>query len=486
MASKGIEKNASIQQEADSTLEQQRLLEINSSIRQQIDLTLEQQRLRKIQKNLNDDLNESSSTASISSSSTTRKRISPRLADRQTKKVKTYKTPDSIKLPNQFCNVGSNLLTLADSIVVTGSKSNYFYGLSKNNIIDIDDDSIGSQLKLLNTSKKAKVLNQKFRSNFTNDSFDFSHITNINKIKNIKSLRKHLKEVEVFFPQNKKDRILKKLLYSILDFHSNEPKKMMNDYWKRCSEQSLIVKFWGYLFEVFFGYDDSETFLQWGDTLSLEHKNMDGMTIRLDLRIIISRMNDEGSLEVGTGEFASALTINNTKLYKDKLKSVLVSKAHLNNIIKNMKNATPAAIKNIKIPLVQIMGATCYVYSLSLVDKKLYCMQEVCSFVYPRSYLGIENGSLHDMLNCMAKIKSMLEDVRDMQMKYSQDTSSDMEKLYGKKKPPKPFNYDEYISEVINVLATDIQDDNDYNEPETDYFYDKKTDDSTEEADDNE
>ncbi|KAI7858395.1 hypothetical protein BDC45DRAFT_531596 [Circinella umbellata] len=103
-------------------------------------------------------------------------------------------TPDSIKLPNQFCNVGSNLLTLAlaDSIVVTGSKSNYFYGLSKNNIIDIDDDSIGSQLKLLNTSKKAKVLNQKFRSYFTNDSFDFSHITNINKIKNITSLRKHL------------------------------------------------------------------------------------------------------------------------------------------------------------------------------------------------------------------------------------------------------------------------------------------------------
>ena len=116
-------------------------------------------------------------------------------------------------------------------------------------------------------------------------------------------------------------------------------------------------------------------------------------------------MNDEGSLEVGTGEFASALAINNTKLYKDKLKSILVSKAHLNNIIKNMKNATSAAIKSIKIPVVQIMGATCYVYSLSLVDKKVYCVQDVCSFVYPRSYLGIENGSLNDMLNGMAKIK---------------------------------------------------------------------------------
>ena len=75
-------------------------------------------------------------------------------------------------------------------------------------------------------------------------------------------------------------------------------------------------------------------------------------------------MNDEGSLEVGTGEVASALVINNTKCYKDKLKYILVSKAHLNNIIKNMKNVTPAAIKSIKIPVVQIMGATCYVHSL--------------------------------------------------------------------------------------------------------------------------
>ena len=48
------------------------------------------------------------------------------------------------------------------------------------------------------------------------------------------------------------------------------------------------------------------------------------------------------------------------------------------------------------------------------------------------------------------------------------------------------MNYDEYISEVINVLASDIQDDNDDNEPETNYFYNKETDDFTEEADDNE
>ena len=111
--------------------------------------------------------------------------------------------------------------------------------LGKNNILDVDDDSIGSQLNLLNTSKKAKVFNQKFRSNFTNDSWDFSHITKIKKvrkkgrtlgktsklvilmiilflqIKDKESMKKHLKEVEIFFPRNKKDRILKKLLYSM-------------------------------------------------------------------------------------------------------------------------------------------------------------------------------------------------------------------------------------------------------------------------------
>ena len=81
----------------------------------------------------------------------------------------------------------------------------------------------------------------------------------------------------------------------------------------------------------------------------------------------------------------------------------------------------------------------------------------------------------------------MLESVRNIQIKYSQDTSSDMEKLYGKKKQPKPFNYNEYISGVINVLLTsDTEEDNDDNEPETNDFYDTETDDFTEEADDNE
>ena len=55
------------------------------------------------------------------------------------------------------------------------------------------------------------------------------------------------------------------------------------------NKQSLIVKFWGYLFEVFFGYDDSKTFLQWyvygegGITKNNEYENLLTASIKHNL-----------------------------------------------------------------------------------------------------------------------------------------------------------------------------------------------------------
>ncbi|KAL7308115.1 hypothetical protein PS15m_012009 [Mucor circinelloides] len=50
------------------------------------------------------------------------------------------------------------------------------------------------------------------------------------------------------------------------------------------SEQSYVVKFWGYLFEEYFGAR-RDIYLQWGDTTSKSYKEAD-LGFRLDLRII--------------------------------------------------------------------------------------------------------------------------------------------------------------------------------------------------------
>ncbi|CAO3576126.1 unnamed protein product [Absidia cylindrospora] len=100
---------------------------------------------------------------------------------------------------------------------------------------------------------------------------------------------------------SKQQRVYRNVLAHILDQHVYKPKMFSDDVLNHCSEQSLVVKFWGPVFEHFFGYDDN-IFLQWGDTLSTCHKDM-GMTRRLDLRIIAT--TNSSTMEVSTGEFAS-------------------------------------------------------------------------------------------------------------------------------------------------------------------------------------
>ncbi|KAI7847683.1 hypothetical protein BDC45DRAFT_451461, partial [Circinella umbellata] len=64
---------------------------------------------------------------------------------------------------------------------------------------------------------------------------------------------------------------------------------------------------------------------------------------------------------------------------QDKLNSVLTSKAHLNSILNTMKFMTSDIIKKVNMPIIHIKGTECYIYSLSLVDKQVYCVQDVCT-----------------------------------------------------------------------------------------------------------
>ncbi|KAI9269224.1 hypothetical protein BDA99DRAFT_435268, partial [Phascolomyces articulosus] len=160
---------------------------------------------------------------------------------------------------------------------------------------------------------------------------------------------------------------------------------LTDQYWRRCSEQSIIVKFWANIFETFFHPYKKRLFRLFRN---LPMVDMNGWTMRLDLRFLVSTLEShdfDGSeqVEAAAGKFASSFNTSVTKLYEDKLKPVLVSKVHLNSVLQATKFIPPSTIGNTILPIVQIMGPSYYIYGLSVVDKEVYCLQKVCSFVYP-------------------------------------------------------------------------------------------------------
>ncbi|KAG1457734.1 hypothetical protein G6F46_008380 [Rhizopus delemar] len=109
------------------------------------------------------------------------------------------------------------------------------------------------------------------------------------------------------------------------------------------------------------------------DTI-LDGCKTDSMTSRLNLRIII---NGKKKLDCCNGEFARRAATNESKLYYDNSKATLAAKCHLNHIITTAPHLTPKIIPMITISIIQIMGLSCHVCCLSLVDKGLYAAQDI-------------------------------------------------------------------------------------------------------------
>ncbi|KAG2197478.1 hypothetical protein INT47_003086 [Mucor saturninus] len=89
-----------------------------------------------------------------------------------------------------------------------------------------------------------------------------------------------------------------------------------------CSEQSLNIKFWPYLFECLFGGNE-DVFLQWGETKAADC-TAEALDFKLDLRITVGIEQEQH--EVATAELAKNKSTTESKLYNDKLKLALVTK----------------------------------------------------------------------------------------------------------------------------------------------------------------
>ncbi|KAG0166061.1 hypothetical protein DFQ28_009056 [Apophysomyces sp. BC1034] len=291
-------------------------------------------------------------------------------------------------------------------------------------------------MALLQISKKSRLITRTLADDGKALGMDFDEVFSTTKIENRKPAMKKMTTLEQYKPTNKLCRRIRNTVLYILDQHVYDSNMLSDNCLKNCSEQSLIIKFWSYAFEQLLG-SGSDVFLQWGDTLSSQAKDI-GAVSRLDLRIII--YNQTADIEASTGEFANHNTINKSKLYGDRLKSVLASKVHLNYLLSSMKSLSGNDVKTIKLPVIQVMGLSCYVYSLCLVDQRLYYLRNVCEFTYPRTFQQLKNGVLDKFIGGLLKIRGMLSDVKWAMGNYNRNTSNNMKNILEEKKKSPTFS----------------------------------------------
>lgn len=139
-----------------------------------------------------------------------------------------------------------------------------------------------------------------------------------------------------------------------------------------------------------------------GDTLSVESTDAN-LDFRLDLRVLVP--TEKGRIEAATDEIASCKTTITSKLYGDKLQSVLASKCHFNHLISKLRSIGPHKLKTIYIPIVQIMGLSCTVHALSLADKQLYFVQNVLAFEFRRTYHELQANGIGKILNGFRELR---------------------------------------------------------------------------------
>ncbi|KAI7852097.1 hypothetical protein BDC45DRAFT_514304 [Circinella umbellata] len=68
-------------------------------------------------------------------------------------------------------------------------------------------------------------------------------------------------------------------------------------------------------------------------------------------------------------EVANHSRTTSSKLYNDKLKSVLASKCHLNTLLNKLDNLNFITLQGVYIPIVQILGLSVAIHTLSIIDK---------------------------------------------------------------------------------------------------------------------
>lgn len=155
------------------------------------------------------------------------------------------------------------------------------------------------------------------------------------------------------------------------------------------SEEDFKVKFWSHVLEEIFS--SPSITLHWGGTVPDLFKAT-SISPKVDLRILTTtaNMHKDGSL----AEFTKIA--ERTKLYHDKLKLALMSKLHLNQLIK--------AKINLAFPFVMIMGFEFFFYCLDF-KNGFYTIQEVDSCCFPINTSSLKEEGIEQVIKCVSNLK---------------------------------------------------------------------------------
>ena len=71
----------------------------------------------------------------------------------------------------------------------------------------------------------------------------------------------------------------------------------------------------------------------------------------------------------------------------------------MNAFLESLPYVSEEEIVNVQFPLTQVMGLEARVSSLRLLGKKIYIIEDVCSFNFPRTLSHIKAGELESLVN---------------------------------------------------------------------------------------
>ncbi|KAG2208407.1 hypothetical protein INT45_006299 [Circinella minor] len=150
---------------------------------------------------------------------------------------------------------------------------------------------------------------------------------------------------------------------------------------------------------------------------------LSGPKVKLDLRFTVN------NVESSISEFASQGTTTEAKFFNDKLKPALVTKCHLNKIIKSLPYIPESKISTIRMPIIHIMGVNCFIYSLSTIDKNIYCIQDVFDFSFPRTFGILRKKGIEEVIKGFKQIELMLEKLHDSIQEFAVNPKNKMKKV---------------------------------------------------------
>jgi hypothetical protein len=301
-------------------------------------------------------------------------------------------------------SLGTTIGRTARNLVVTDRKSRYFNALGMNGVIDLSDNSSGSQLSNFNQDTQAKVKQQFPTRTISQTNNIIDQLEELQKaVHDSRDDKSYLKKYIGCIKQAKtteKYNITKRLYTFVLELLLYDSYIFDEDEYKLLSEGDYQVKIWGPLMETIFR--GSGIILHWGDTIPSNCKRA-GKKIKMDLRVIANTLTKQDvQADTGAGELAKE--IEKSKFYKDKLKAVLSSKLNINQRL----DKSPAASidpKTTLIPFIIIMGFEAVVYTLYLACNGLYVVDEVATISVPTSVSVVKDHGIGVMVSGLEVIK---------------------------------------------------------------------------------